>query len=128
MKKILVLSALGIFSAVAVFAFGPQGMGQGMGQGYGQGQGYGMMGKNYGGCGYFNQDNASQLSKEDAVKNVEEYLQENLKGYTVTGVKDYQMPMGTMFEVEVKDASGNEFEFHVNPWGRIMGPFVDENK
>lgn len=120
MKKIFVLSALGVILSVAVYAFGPQGMGKGYGMMGGGSEGYG--------CGYFNQDNVSQLSKEDAIKSVETYLKENLKGYTVRGVKEYRMHMGMMFEVEVQDASGNEFEFHVNPWGGIMGPFLNNNK
>ncbi|MCB4205197.1 PepSY domain-containing protein [Deferribacterales bacterium Es71-Z0220] len=125
MKKLILISGAIMISAALAFAHG------GYGRGYAGGQSYGMMGgQGYGygpgGCpGQFQNGNAKQLTEEEAVKSVQEIISKNFKGYEIVKTEKFNMPMGTMYEVEVKDAAGNEFDFHVNPWGNVMGPFVD---
>ncbi|KAA0258820.1 PepSY domain-containing protein [Deferribacter autotrophicus] len=152
MKKLLILATVVIFGATLAFAHGPgfgrgygYGMGPGMmGPGYNQGtlpgagygMGPGMMGPGYNqgfgygpgycmGYGAGFQGNVKQITEDDAKKLVEKILKENFKGYKVKEVEKFRMPMGTMYEVDVVDAAGNKFEFHVNPWGFVMGPFPD---
>ncbi|MDK2791505.1 MAG: hypothetical protein PWQ25_368 [Deferribacteres bacterium] len=119
MKKLTLI--LGTLALTTAFAFAHGGWG-----------GYGMMGQGYGGYGpggcfgaYNQNGDFKQLTEEEAIKKVQDVLKENFKGYEIVNTEKFKMPMGTMFEVEVKDAAGNEFEFHVNPFGYVMGPFVE---
>lgn len=142
MKKLLILGAIVVFGATLAFAHGPwygrgYGMGSGMmrpGYGYqGNGYGPGMMrgyGRGFGpgycmGYGPNYQGEVKQITEEDAKKAVEKVLKENFKGYQIKEVEKVRVPRGTMYEVDVVDAAGNKFEFHVNPWGNVMGPFPD---
>ena len=139
MKKLLILATIVIFGAGLAFAHGPgfgrgYGMGPGMmgpGAGYGYGPGYQKGFRGYGpgfcmgyGANYY-QGNVKQVTEKEAKEAVEKILKENFKGYEVEEVEKFRMPMGTMYEVDVKDTAGNKFEFHVNPWGYVMGPFPD---
>ncbi|KAA0256885.1 PepSY domain-containing protein [Deferribacter autotrophicus] len=146
MKKLLILATIVVFGATLAFAQGP-GFGRGFGYGYGMGPGMmgrGMMGPGYNqgyapGAGYGPgycmgygygagfQGPVKQITEEDAKKAVEKVLKENFKGYTIKEVEKFRVPMGTMYEVDVVDSAGNKFEFHVNPWGFVRGPFPDYN-
>jgi len=121
MKKLaLVLGTLAITTALA-FAHGGWG-------GYGMGPGYGMNGRGFGpgACYGYNNENfqVKQLTEEEAVKAVKDVITENYKGYEIVKTEKFNMPMGTAYQVEVKDAGGNLFTFHVNPFGRVVGPFL----
>jgi len=121
MKKLaLVLGTLAITTALA-FAQGDWG-------GYGMGPGYGMKGRGFGpgGCyGGYNQNvQVKQLSEEEAVKAVKDVITENYKGYEIVKTEKFNMPRGTMYQIEVKDAGGNLFTFRVNPFGNVVGPFL----
>ncbi|BAI79812.1 hypothetical protein DEFDS_0308 [Deferribacter desulfuricans SSM1] len=113
------------------YGYQGNGYGPGFGRGYGMmGPGYSYQGNGYGsgmmrGYGPNYQGEVKQITKEDAKKAVEKVLKENFKGYKIKEVEKFRMPMGTMYEVDVVDAAGNKFEFHVNPWGNVMGPFPD---
>lgn len=133
MKKLLILAAITVFGASLALAHGNgngngrgYGMGPGMmGQGYGQGQGYNQ-GYGPGNCmGNGFQGTAEQLSEDDAKEVVQNVIAANFKGFKVEKVEQFRMPMGTMYEVEVIDGNDNILEFHVNPWGNVMGPFTD---
>jgi hypothetical protein len=141
MKKIFLAAAIAALAATA-FANG-YGFGGGYGMmGGGYGAGYGMMGQTNGngfgpgGCpGPFFQNNGdadgkgfpAAIDEEGAKKLVQEYLDENLKGFSITGTEKYAMPRGNMYRFELKDESGNKFLLAVNPFGYIMGPVVANN-
>lgn len=103
--------------------------GYGPGAGFGGGYGPGMMRGGRGGFGPgmrgfgpgANQE-FKQLTKEEATEAVAKYIAE-LKGYKLVEVTEFVRPRGTMYQAKVKDAGGNEFYFHVNPWGNVVGPF-----
>ncbi|KAA0257183.1 PepSY domain-containing protein [Deferribacter autotrophicus] len=143
MKRLLLLAGLIIFGATLAFAHGP-GFARGMWGGYQQGYGMGMMGPQFQNRGYnsvpYQQNfgpgfcmgygqkwfaNANGISEKEAKNLVSKILKENFKGYKIKEVEKFRMPMGTMYEVDVVDAAGNRFEFHVNPFGAVMGPFPD---
>lgn len=128
MKKLILISGVIMVSAALAFAYGGYGRGYAGGwHGYGPGM-MGTQGYGPGGCfGQFQNGKVKQLTEEEAVKSVQEIISENFKGYEIVKTEKFNMPMGTMYEVEVKDAAGNEFDFHVNPWGNVMGPFVEND-
>ena len=66
------------------------------------------------------------ITQEEAKAKVEAYVKENFKGYSVTGVKNVDTYRGTAYVVEVKDASGNLFNFFVGRKG-IKGPIHNGN-
>ncbi|WP_027388984.1 hypothetical protein [Chrysiogenes arsenatis] len=115
MKKVL-LTSLVAFTALSTIALAYPGKGNG---------GYGA-----GGCGCPQggpnaaQQQAPELSDADARTAIDEYVNANLKGYTVGAVQSYATPRGAMFTADVTDASGNNFVLHVNPWGTVRGPFL----
>ncbi|MDR2884164.1 MAG: PepSY domain-containing protein [Deferribacteraceae bacterium] len=132
MKKLFVLAAVVAFAMVGVSAFaqgGFGGMGGGNGNGYGHGYGHNG-GFGGGGCwngngnGNFPGQNAPATitSEEDALKAVNGYMAENLKGYKTGNVTSFNRPMGTAYSVEATDASGNKFFFIVTPYGAVRGP------
>lgn len=96
------------------------GMGYGMGPGMMRGYGYGpgMMGG-----GYYDEE-YQPIPEKEAKMIFEKYIDKHLKGFKITKMDKQRMPMGDMYWVVLKDASGNEFELHLNPFGRIRGPFV----
>jgi len=49
---------------------------------------------------------------------------QNLKGYKIDKIQEFQGPRFKAYDVTVKDASGNTFGLRVNPWGYVMGPFL----
>lgn len=61
-------------------------------------------------------------SAKDAKKAVEKYVKENFKGYKVGKVKEFEGRRGPAYSVDATDAGGNKAEFHVNPWGKVIGP------
>lgn len=61
-------------------------------------------------------------SAKDAKKAVEEYVKANFKGYKVGKVKEFEGRRGPAYSVDATDAGGNKAEFHVNPWGKVIGP------
>jgi len=125
MKKLLILAAITVFGASMALAHGNgygrgYGMGPGMmGQGHGQGYGPGnCMGNGFQGA-------AEQINEDGAREAVQNVIAANFKGFKIEKVEQFRMPMGTMYEVEAVDGNNNKFEFHVNPWGNVMGPFTD---
>ena len=65
------------------------------------------------------------LSKQDARAAVENFLNNNYKGYSVQGeIIGFDRPRGQVFQVPVRDESGNKFIFMVNPWGQVRGPIL----
>jgi len=125
MRKLLTILTALLLTAGLAMAYGP-GYGRGMGGGgngynqgspcYGQGYGPGMR-------GYRNQGEIKQLTEKDAKAAFDKFLAENLKGYTYEKIDKLNVPRGTMYSVNVKDANGNEFILHLNPWGYVRGPF-----
>ena len=100
---------------------GPNGYQQGMqGNGYqqGMGQGRGMMM----GQGMMN-GNVKPLTTSEAKAAVENVIKTDFKGYKITSVDKFKMPMGLLYIVNVKDSKGVKGAFHVNPMGFVVGPF-----
>jgi hypothetical protein len=96
-------------------------MGGGYGPGMMQGRGWGQ-GMMRGGT---NADEEYQPIPEKEAKMIfEKYIADYLKGYKIMKVEKQRVPMGTMYWAIVKDAGGNEFELHLNPFGQVRGPFV----
>lgn len=133
MKKLVAATAVITIIAGSAFAWGPMGQGYGygpgqgkgmmMGQcyGYGPGQGKGMMmgyGKGFRGTNV----QVSNLSEADAKKAIEEFMKNNLKGFTIEKIEKFQVPRGTAYYATVTDKK-NSFQIHVNPWGNVVGPF-----
>lgn len=124
MRKLLILATITVFGASLALAHGngygrSYGMGPGMmTQGYGKGYGPGYC------MGYGFQGAVEQLSENDAKEIVQNVIATNFKGFKVEKVEQFRMPMGTMYEVEAVDKKNNRLEFHVNPWGNVMGPFT----
>jgi hypothetical protein len=99
MKKLLVFAAILALGA-SVYAYGP-----GYGMGYKMGNGMGYQG-NFGpgncpGYGGF--------------------------GMGPRGMKGFKGPRGTIYFADVVDASGNKFQFRLNPFGQVVGPFKTNN-
>lgn len=95
-------------------------MNNNQGQGYGrhgQGRGMGMM------MGMMGQQ-ANLLTEKQALDAVTNTINTNFKGYKITTVTKFQMPMGLLYSINVKTADGKDATFHVNPWGNVVGPFV----
>lgn len=137
MKKILITVAIAAAAATA-FAHG-YGYGGGYGGGYGMmGNGYGMMGgygpgynQDYGGCAgpYYQNDGDEDQSAQPGLIDdagakslVQKYLDENLKGYSITDSIKVEVPRGNMYRFSLKDKSGNQFVMLVNPFGYLRGP------
>ncbi|MCA1928244.1 MAG: PepSY domain-containing protein [Calditerrivibrio sp.] len=128
MKKLVVATAALAIMAGSAFAWGPMGQGYGkpgFAQGYGQGCGKGMM-MGYG-AGYgrgINGQNVEKniLSETDAKKAIEEFMKNNLKGFSIEKIEKFQVPRGTAYYATVTDKK-NSFQIHVNPWGNVVGPF-----
>ncbi len=141
MKKFLVAAVMVL--GVASFAMAQHGWGHGYGHGNGGGYGNGwncggpcyngngqmMRGGGMGmGPGYNRQAPESAVKNADEAKaKVQEVINNNFKGYKIGKVETIQVPRGTVYEVNVTDAGGNQFVFHVNPWGRVMGPMANGN-
>lgn len=63
-------------------------------------------------------------SAKDAKAMVEAYVKDNFKGYKVGNVEEFDSRRGgKAYSIDVTDAGGNKAVFHINPWGRIVGPF-----
>ncbi|MEF3255669.1 MAG: PepSY domain-containing protein [Deferribacterales bacterium] len=129
MKKLLVLTAVATLVSSAAFAWGPMGPGYGYGPGYGKqaiGQGYGPgycggmkagMKGNFGPNAQF-----KPITEDEAKKAVEDFMKSNLKGFSIEKFEKVERPRGTAYFATVTDKK-NTFEVHVNPWGRVVGPF-----
>lgn len=130
MKRIALLTTATLLVAGLAFAYGP---GYGMNGGqpcYGQqggqkGMQQGMKGqrgmRGQGGPCFQQDGEFKQLTKDEAKTKVEEVIAE-YKGYKIVDQTAVQMPRGTMYQFTVKDAGGNDFYYHVNPFGLVRGP------
>lgn len=126
MKKLaLILGTLAITTAIAL-AWGGYGMGPwyGTGPGYGIIPGCGMRWLGFGPGYYYQNFQVKQLTEEEAVKLVKDVITKYYKGYEIVKTEKFDMPMGTMYQIETKDAGNNKFVFHVNPFGAVRGPFI----
>ncbi len=111
----LMIALLGAGTALAVspgYGQGMRGPGSGMGMGPGKCGGPGMRGA----------APAEPVSEEQARQLINEQIA-SLKGYQLEKIEAFERPRGTMYAASVKDAAGNAFTFHVNPWGKVRGPF-----
>lgn len=131
MKKFLAAAAMVL--GIASFAMAQPGWGHGKGCNCG-GPGYNGNGQMMKGGGMGMDPGYNRQAPEAAVKNadeakakVQEVINNNLKGYKTGKVETIQVPRGTVYEVNVTDAGGNQFVFHVNPWGRVKGPMYKSN-
>lgn len=118
MKKILVLVSAVLLMAGIAMAMGPQG--QTTGKGMGPGSGCAMCDCSMMGGGAQMQMN--QVTDADAKKAFEDYVKVNLKGFSVERIEKVEVPRGTKYFATVTDKK-NTFQLHMNPWGRIVGPF-----
>lgn len=147
MKKIAIFAAI-LALGLSVYAFaydygygmrggyGPgygPGYGRGYGMGPGYGPGYGMMGPGYGNWGNCyckpfrgNYAPAKQYTKDEAKAEFEKFISENFKGYKISSIDTFEVPRGTVYVAKVTDSSGNKFQFRLNPFGNIVGPFLDK--
>jgi hypothetical protein len=141
MKKLLVFAAILALGA-SVYAYGP-----GYGMGYKMGNGMGYQGNfgpgncpGYGGFGMGPRGmkgfkgprgqfaaEAKSFTKEEATQEITKYVEENFKGYKIQEVKSFDMPRGTIYFADVVNASGNKFQFRLNPFGQVVGPFKTNN-
>ena len=63
------------------------------------------------------------ITEAEAKANVQRYVSENFKGWTVGNFTAHQTPRGNVVHrVEATDASGNRFFFGVHPCGIVRGP------
>jgi hypothetical protein len=147
MKKLLAIAAI-LTLGFSVYSYA-HGYGYGMRGGYGPGYGtgYGMMGPGYGSgygpgygmgpCYYRGYDDRDeykenyreplkQYSKEEAKAEFEKYISENFKGYKISSIDTFEMPRGTVYVAKVTDNAGNKLQFRLNPFGTIVGPFLDK--
>ncbi|ADD69697.1 conserved hypothetical protein [Denitrovibrio acetiphilus DSM 12809] len=126
MKRTAAIIAIVALTAVSAMAY--QGGFRGQGGGSYGGHGYGMMGGGFGGMGAgapcygLNGQPANPVDDAGAKTIVQDYLDANLKGFTIADIVKFETPRGGMYTVEVKDNNGNLFVFRVNPFGRLMGP------
>lgn len=125
MKKLAIFAAI-LALGLSVYAFAYN-YGYGMRGGYGPG--YGMMGPGYG-PGYcygmpFRGDYApaKQYTKDEAKAEFEKFISENFKGYKISSIDTFEVPRGTVYVANVTDSSGSKFQFRLNPFGNIVGPF-----
>lgn len=136
MKKIAIFAAI-LALGLSVYAFAYDygyGMRGGYGPGYGMmGPGYGMMGPGYGNWGNCyckpfrgNYAPAKQYTKDEAKAEFEKFISENFKGYKISSIDTFEVPRGTVYVANVTDSSGNKFQFRLNPFGNIVGPFLDK--
>lgn len=149
MKKLLIASLMVL--GVAGFAFAQQN-GQGMGMGKQEGQGGAMncpcpmgMGGGAGphggyrggghdmmqgkGCYMQQQDMQVAVKTADEAKaKVQTVISSDFKGYKITKTEEFVGRGGNKsFRVLANDAGGNEFIFHVNPFGKVKGPMLAKN-
>ena len=126
MKKFLLAAVLVLGTASLAMAWGHGGWGHN-GGGWGHnsncwnnGGGWGM------GQGYNNGQAPAPVvnSADEARAKVQEVINSGYKGYKIGKVDTIQVPRGTVYEVNVTDAGGNQFVFHVNPWGNVIGPMT----
>lgn len=102
------------------------GNGQGRGYGYGHGPKHGGYGPNcmQGGA----QAEATVKTADEAKAKVQEVIKNDFKGYKITKTEEFVGRGGNKsFRVLTSDASGNEFIFHVNPFGYVKGPWLAQN-
>jgi hypothetical protein len=120
-SRIIVAVLAVLLAAGSAFAYGGgRGMGPGMGKGYGNPD---CPRAEYGRGGMGRQAATEQeLTQEQAQSKLQEHVG-TLKGYTLGEVSAIERPRGTAYRAKTVDAAGNAFEFHVNPWGQVRGPF-----
>lgn len=114
----------------------PAGNCNGNGRGHGGGYGYGH-GPKHGGGGYgpncmqggnYVQPEATVKTADEAKAKVQEVLKSDFKGYKITKTEEFIGRNGNKsFRVLTSDAGGNEFIFHVNPFGNVNGPWLSKN-
>lgn len=63
------------------------------------------------------------LTRDQARTRLQEHVGDNFKGYTLGEMETVERPRGTTYRARTMDAGGNQFEFHVDPWGQVRGPF-----
>jgi len=122
MKRTAALVGIVALAATTAFAF-PGGFGRQGGQGAPcGGPGFGGAGGFNGPCGQIQQ--GEPLDEAGAKAKVQEYLDANLKGFSITEGSGFEMPRGTVYRYTVKDSNGNQFLFMVNPFGQVRGPIT----
>lgn len=134
MKKFLLASLM--IAGLSTLAFAQQG-GMGMGPGGGNngacpcpmggqdGYGRGMHGHRG------DMKNAPQptvKTADEAKAKVQEVIKTDFKGYKITKTEEFTGRHGySAFRIMATDAGGNEFIFHVNPFGNVRGPMLAKN-
>ncbi len=120
-KNILLIAVVGILAVGSTFAMAQNGFGRGHDRGNNNGC-YMMNGDPAAGVG----GSTEQVNADGAKAKVQEYVNKNYKGYKVGDVTAETGPRGfTMYVVKASDASGNNFVFHVNPYGYVRGPMLE---
>jgi hypothetical protein len=71
----------------------------------------------------FSQGKFKQITEQEAKEAVENVIKNNFNGYKITSVDKFQVPMGLLYTVKVKDTKGQVVMFNVNPKGFVVGPF-----
>jgi len=124
MRKTAAIIAIMALTATAAMAYPGGFRGQGApcnGQGFGGGPG--MMGGGYGaGAPCYRAQQGDPLDDAGAKAKVQEYLDNNLKGFEITDATKVEVPRGAMYSFDVKDSNGNLFIFRVSPFGQLRGP------
>lgn len=98
--------------------------------------GYGMMGgmdKHYFKKGKmhdngYNQQNITPTvnTVEEAKAKVQEVINTSFKGYKIVNAEEFNTPKGfKAYNVTTTDAGGNQFQFHVNQFGNVKGPWIN---
>ena len=62
---------------------------------------------------------AGAIDEAKAKEIATDYVTKSLPGYKVAKVVPFQMPRGTMYQVEVKGPKDETSYLHINPWGYV---------
>lgn len=120
-KNVLLIAVVGMLAIGSTFAMAQNGLKHGHERG------------NNSGCYMMNGDLATgiggsteKVTVDGAKAKVQDYVNKNFKGYQVGDVTTETGPRGfTMYVVKATDISGNNFVFHVNPYGYVCGPMLE---
>ena len=119
-KKLIIVIAIAAAMTIGFSAYAQKG----------SGKQYDCPGGSYkerikGGIDKLSQD--KPITQDEAKSKVETYVKENFKGYTVTGIKSVEKARKALYIAEVKDVSGNIFNFFVGRNGIVKGPVLKNN-
>lgn len=59
---------------------------------------------------------------------VQDFVDENLKGFSVQDYEKAEVRYGSMYRFQLEDTNGNQFYILVNPVGDIKGPLLSAAK